>query len=373
MSALPPNSGKARTSSRPRPSGAVRAAMVVLPFTAIGAELAIAVALLEARAEPGDLLLAHLSTCVLLVAGTLAIYRQGGRDPAFLLVAVSTASLGPMGAAGAGLGAALRWVFARRATPFEAWYAQLFPGLESCPTRELYERIVLRGAGPDARSTVAPFADVMALGSVQQKQAVITLIADEFRPAFAAALRNALNDAEPAIRVQAATASARIENRFLERGMALEERHAAAPEAPDILLELARYHDEYANTGLLDAGRAEAERRQALSFFERLARLRPGDPEVVHAMGRLLLRLGQPEQALEHLELLAKGARTPPEVLALYLECLYELRRTDQLRRAAQRLAGRSAAAGLPWEIREAVRLWAYGAAEDVPADEATP
>jgi tetratricopeptide (TPR) repeat protein len=296
----------------------------------------------------------------------VVLYRCGGRDPAFLLLVVSTAALGPLGATGAGLGAALRWVFARKATPFEQWYASLFPEMAVSPTRALHQRIALRGAGPAARSTVAPFADVMALGTVQEKQSVVTMVADEFRPAFALALRSALNDAEPAIRVQAATASARIENRFLERSMALEERRAAAPDDADALLALARHHDEYADTGLLDTGRLQGERRRALEYYVRAEQLRPGDPQVAEAIGRLLLRLGQFEQAAAYLGREVERPEASAAAVACYLECLYQLRNLERLRDAARFHCDIVTKSALPDEVREAVRLWAEGTSDDV-------
>jgi tetratricopeptide (TPR) repeat protein len=362
MDALPPTAGPA-----PQAVSSVwaRAAMTILSFGTICAELAIFAAALDSIALPASLPLVQLAVTGVLLGATAMLYQCGGRDPVFLLLVISTTAMGPFGAVGAGLGAALRWLFARRATPFEEWYAALFPKLEISPTRELYERIALRGGGPDIRSSVASFSDVMVLGSFQQKQAVISLIADEFRPSFASALRSALNDAEPAIRVQAATACTRIENRFLERVITLEERRAAAPNEPDVLLALALHHDAYANTGLLDAGRAHDERRQAFDWYERVVRLQPDAPGVKQAMGRLLLRLDQPERALEYLECLAERPEATPEVLAWYMECLYRLRRIDSLRHAAHLHKVRIAASDLPYEVREAVRLWADRDAND--------
>jgi polysaccharide biosynthesis protein PelE len=352
----------------PVPGVWVRAAMPILFFGTICAELVISAAVLDAVSLPVSLLQAQLIVSWILLVGATVLYQYGSRDPVFLLLVIATIAMGPFGAIGAGVSVVMRWFFARRATPFEDWYAALVPKLEISPTRALHERIALRGGGPDARSSVAPFSDVMVLGTLQQKQAVITMIADEFRPSFAPALRSALNDPEPAIRVQAATATARIESRFLRQAMALEERRVVASDEPDLLLALARHHDAYANTGLLDTSRAQSERRQALDCYERVAQLRSGTPEVEQAMGRLLLRLGQPERALQHLERLAEGAEATPEVLAWYMECLYRLRRVSSLRRAAHRHMVRIAASDLPYGVREAVRLWAEGEADNMLA-----
>src|SRR5690349_12326341 len=196
--------------------------MLVASFAAAAVEVGI----MEAGigGEPfSSLMLAHLAGSTALALVAMILYRCGGRDPAFFLFVISTVLMGPLGVAAGSVAALLRWIFAQGATPFEQWYASLFPHLETSPMRALYDRLVVRGGGPGPRSSVAPFLDVMVLGTVKQKQAVITMIADEFQPIFAPALREALSDPEPSIRVQAATASARIENQFLERLMALEE------------------------------------------------------------------------------------------------------------------------------------------------------
>ncbi|MDN3564992.1 hypothetical protein QWZ14_11535 [Paeniroseomonas aquatica] len=335
------------------------AALSLACLATTGAEAAVAWAAFDAALPATTLLASQAALSAVLLAGCGLLYRGGARSPPGLLLLLGSAAMGPAGTVGAVLALLLHRLFARRATPFAAWHAALFPEVEVSPVRALYERIVLRGAGPDARGGVAPFADIMALGTVAQKQLAISVIADEFRPAFALPLRAALNDAEPAIRVQAATAMARIENRFLECAIALEERRSERPEDPLSLLALARHHDAYAHTGLLDAGRAASEWRQALELYERVAALRPTDAGLEQARGRLLLRLGRPAEALQRLAPLVRQGAAPPEVLAWYLECLYRLGDRGALRRAAAELAPQIEGSALPFEVREAVRLWA--------------
>ena len=345
---------------------------ILLPLfclATVGAELALARAAFEAALPATTLLALQAALSAVLLPACLLLHRAGARGPLGLLLLLCSAAMGPVGTAGAVLAMLLHRLFARRATPFAAWHAALFPEVEASPVRALYERIVLRGAGPDARGGVAPFADIMALGTVAQKQLVISVIAEEFRPAFAPPLRAALNDPEPAIRVQAATAMARIENRFLDRAIALEERRAAMPEDPASLLALARHHDAYAHTGLLDPARAAAEWRLALGLYEQLAARQPGDAGLEQACGRLLLRLGRPAEALQRLAPMVGQGAAPPEVLAWYLECLYRLGERGALRRAAGQLAPQLAGSALPFAVREAIRLWAEpaSATEDLP------
>lgn len=337
----------------------VRAATAGAALATLGAEAWLAAAFLRGSEPLGTLLLAHLAVAAALTAVAALLYRFGGRSPCFLLLVVATAGLGPLGALGSAVTAALRRAFSRRATPFAAWHAALFPTPEASPVQALYERLVLRGAGPAERSTVAPFQEVLALGTVAQKHRVVTMISDHFRLPFVPSLQSALNNPEPAIRVQAATASARIEGGFLKRSMALQERLAAAPGDPEVLLALARHHDDYAGTGLLDPARERGEMRRALELYERVGRLGPVDREVSEATGRLLLRLGEPARALPHLEEGAGGPDAPPSALALHLECLYRLGRLPALRALARRHRGLLADPATPAELRRFLTLWA--------------
>jgi hypothetical protein len=350
----------------PRRRWAAAAALATVGAAAL-AEGWIAQRLLADPTAFADLLAAQAGVALATGLCAALLYRLGERDPLFLLFAVAVAFLGPVGVVGAAVAALFRLAFARRATPFLAWYASLFPTEEPDPTRALHESVVLRGRGPAKRSTVAPFADVMALGSLREKQSVLALIAERFRPPFAGALRAALNDAEPVVRVQAAAAVARIENGYLQRAMSLEERHAERPDDPELMLALARHYDEHAATGLLDEGRTRESAERALGLYLQLAdRVRGGGvAEAAEAIGRLLLQLGRVEQAARVLRLMvadgAGGGPPPHGALGHYLECLYRLRRFAELREVCRRFAQDLEDPAVPDEIREAARLWAQG------------
>ena len=294
------------------------------------------------------------------VSGAIAswLYRRGEHSPIFLLFVVSVIALGPIGAAGSTIAALLHSVFVRRAIPFERWYASLFPGAEHDQVRALYATIALRGAGPGARSTAAPFTDILALGTVKQKQTVITLITDNFIPAFSIALRRALNDAEPAIRVQAASAAARIENQFLVRSMAIAESRAAPRDEPERLLNLARLYDEYVQTGLMDETRANATRQQALELYEVVLSRGVQDPSIVESLARLLIELGRADEAVIRLEAWIAKARSTG-LLARYIEGLFALRRYDQMRKVCIGFVDELSTADLPDGVRESISLWA--------------
>jgi polysaccharide biosynthesis protein PelE len=215
---------------------------------------------------------------------------------------------------------------------------------------------------PAAQSTVAPFVDVLAVGTVRQKHLTLVLISDHFRADFAPALRRALNDNEPAIRVQAATAVARIETRFLERGMALEAAHAGAPDDVDHMAALAAHHADFAATGLLDDERAEATCRQALSLYERCRAHKPDEVSFALAIGRLLLRMKRPAEALDVLEPHAACEDAATDLLLLQAGALFMAGRLVDLRALCARIDARD-----PQPLadddpdREALRLWSRG------------
>jgi hypothetical protein len=306
---------------------------------------------------------AHVAICLLL-GSVLLIMTDGQRsNPTFLLFSVCVVVMGPLGPLGITLTIVLRVLFARRATPFEEWYEALFPKITATRTQNLYKQIVLQGGGPPKHSTVAPFVDVVALGTVEQKRAVIAMIADGFDPAFASALRKALNDPEPAIRVQAATAAARIETHFLERSMAMQSMRAERPNDADLLLQLARHHEAYAMSGILDEGRAQTELNDALACCERLELMQVGDPIVAETAGRLLLLLDRPDEALERLTPLIGHPDAAPGALASYFGCLFRCGHFERLREAYRLLEGRIDVAALPHTAGEALRLWADDAA----------
>ena len=333
--------------------------MIGAGLLAVAVETSIAILVGEHLATLPKLLLAHAAISAFLVATAALLHARESRDPAFLLLVIATPIMGPIGTVGAAAGAVLRYLFSLKAIPFEQWYNALVPPLESSAPRQLFDRLVLRRGAPAARSTVASFRDVMALGTVQQKQIVLTAIADRFRPEFATALKIALSDVEPAVRVQAATVSARIENGFLVRSLQLEERREAEPDNPEVLLELAQHHDAWAATELLDAARARNERLCALDYYHRLEKLRPEDTKISDAIGRLLLLLDRPEQALAYLQAAAADGKAVPPVLAFHLECLYRLGRMAELRRAARAYRPAIGQSSLPEDIREATHAWA--------------
>lgn len=268
----------------------------------------------------------------------LGLTRAWPEHPVQTLYLLTTLTLGPLGVLGSALTALLWRSSPSPALSLEARYAALLPDVSE-PASTVLARRILRGervAG--SPGTLEPFADLMATGTVGQKQAAIALILSEFKPALAPALHRALNDADASVRVQAATAMARIESRFLDVALDLEARLLAAPHERDQALALARHYDDYAITGLLDANRTLTARQRALQLFQECAADERLSLDAQHAIVRLRVRMGELDAAVSAAEPLIAAGRATAALQAWYLECLFKQGQFDALREACRGL-----------------------------------
>lgn len=306
------------------------------------------------------------------VAGVHAVVAAAGaawlwtvarraRDMRLPWLAVGAATcVGPFGGAGSVLCVLLYAWFRRSTTSFEEWYAALFPEQQAEGARALFQEIVSDARDDEsAERSIASFTDILAFGTFDQKQALLALIATYFRPAFAPALKSALGHPEPAIRVQAATAVAQIEQRFLRRSLDLDAELARRPGDFPLLFAAARHYDEYAFTGLLDHDRQAENQRRALKLYDDALALAPEDGRLELGMARLLVRMGEYRTAADLLARAANGGRLKPAGAVWYLECLFRLGAFGRLREAAARVVPllESDETADP-RLREAARLW---------------
>jgi len=244
------------------------AGLAVACLSAFAAEAGLMLALVDG-VSPGGWIgwgVGHAAVVAALAVWTLNRRRRRVDERFAGLLAIGTAFLGPSGPLCVGLSVAAHAVFRRYATGFHDWYLSLFPESENDPAQELYELIVT-GRERAGAAAVDSFTDVMTVGSPQQKQAVIALVSRHFRPSFTPALKLGLADSDPSVRVQAATATARVEHEFNERWQKLERVADGAPESAAARHALARHLDDYAFCGLLDANREQELRRKALEHY----------------------------------------------------------------------------------------------------------
>lgn len=337
--------------------------MWLVVLLALAGEAALAAAAVAAVLGGVGFAAGHAAVLALLAGWAWSLRRRGEALHVALLLLLTTAVAGVLGAVGTLLTLLYyEWV-ARDAVTFEAWYASLFPEEESTQARDLFEQIASGRDISSEHQSVTSFSDILAFGTSDQKRAVISLLSRNWQPGFAPALLRALADRDPAIRVQAATAASEIENAFLERAMRLKSETAARPDDVDLCMELARHHDDYAYSGLLDAARAEDSRLQALDRYRRALEIDPGLTEAWIAVGRLLLRLGRSVEAAGWFARALRAGQTSPQIVDWHLESLYRLGDFAAVREAARARAADFTADAAANELRIAgpVRLWAAG------------
>ncbi len=281
--------------------------------------------------------------------------REDVRLP--VLLAAATAALGPIGAAGTlAVMGLTRW-YMRKSIPFEEWYASLFPDTQQDSSNEFAARIA--GADLAKPGSLTPFTEILTFGSFHQKQALIALMNQQFRPAFGPILKRALTDGNNAVRVQAATAMNKLENGMLARTLELSRRSSENPGDIQALRALARHYDDYLYSGILDARREEGIRERGLEAYRRAIAAQPGDLDSWLAAGRLLLRGKRYAEAAQWMERAMQAGLDSPQACLWYMESLYHLGRFEELRKFAHGRQERLEAGGeIPARALEAVRLW---------------
>jgi polysaccharide biosynthesis protein PelE len=349
---------EASVSNRRDSAAPTKTANPGIALVVVALALTIAEGILSAAVARGmPLLVILVGHMVVLAVSGAWLFRPACRQMRYgALLWISTAAFGPLGGVGVLLAMILERRHARHATSAEEWHATLFPPTEHDDQDELWRRIGQRARDRPGERDVTPFLDILTFGSVPQRQVTISIIVQQFDPAFAPALRAALGDEHNVIRVQAATAIARLEHQFFERTLLLEAALDQAPDDADAILALASHHDEQAFAGLFDPAREQHCRVKAEELYERYLVQRPGDSGIEFRMARLLLRRRNAPAAELRFRRLADAGH--PTARLWLMECLFAQGRYDDVRRAATGWGDRADAGVMP-EADEAVALWA--------------
>jgi polysaccharide biosynthesis protein PelE len=221
-------------------------------------------------------------------------------------------------------------------------------------SKRLHDSIVAGRELSGRSAGLASFRDILALGSFLDKQAALAILTRRFTPPLAPALRLALNDPDAAIRVQAATAAARIEDLFLAGLAQYAARVAERPDDPDCRLALARHLLGHAEAGLCPPERAAADLEQALSHLRQAVALAPLRRDIRLAIAKVQLRRRDPREATRHLESLMEPL-SADEILT-YGEALHQISGWAELRRLFRSARVRT---DLPVQLGRMAALWA--------------
>jgi hypothetical protein len=239
----------------------------------------------------------------MLLLGVWIARRRGKRkDNRFpLMLLLTTAVLGPFGAVGSILAGVLYGWYRWRALSFDEWFASLFPDRRREASEEVAERLSIGYDEWSEPSQVVPFTDVMALGTTTQKRRVIALMAQDFRPEYASALHQALTDPVNAVRVQAGSAMASLEQKFhlqlqkSKRQLEQQGSVAAYRHHADLLRDMAA-------SGVFDPDRTAQLRLEAAHTYDQLIAHLPNDTECRLERARLAATMEDWEGVIAVLE-----------------------------------------------------------------------
>ncbi len=304
---------------------------------------------------------AHAVISLMLFVWAKWVGRWIRRNQVAWYLFVATAGLGPIGPVAAIATGSLLLFFHRDWFDFQAWYASLFPTDTRSRVTDLYESLMRRRRST-AGGAVESFADILSSGDAAKKRLVIGLLTRHFRPGFAPALKLALTDTDPSVRTQAATAVATIEGRFLARAQLLQRKVRERPKSFKRLEQLARHYDDYAFTGLLDSERERDNRIRALESYQQALKVRPRDPGLWLAIGRLLVRERRYDAAASWFTVAEARGLISADMMLWNLEALFKLGRYDKVREAIAQHGQLFLAGGKhPPQVPDVIRLWSAG------------
>jgi len=229
-------------------------------------------------------------------------------------------------------------------------------------SRDLYNNIVSGRESFATTTSVSSFIDIMSFGSYEQKQALIALLARRYKPQFAPALRCALADSSSDIRVQAATAVAKIEQEYSSKWTVLKARADMEENRFESHYALAQHLDDHAFLGLLDEERKSVIQDRALKSYQQCQKLATSNMDLSVAMGRLLVRRGEISEAIKIFESLSPASFSVSGVF-WYGQCLFVQKRYSDLRQllAEWESTIQQDSSDLPEKLRGVFGLWRKG------------
>lgn len=303
--------------------------------------------------------LIHIAVAVVTGVITYGQYKSGRDVQHLAILAIVSATTGIFGTVGALLGLVATMIFRTRAQEFGDWYESIFPTDQLSDAQTIYDSITEGVDENPSAYHVMPFTDVMRLGSENQKRRALAKMTSRFSPRFAPAFRAALSDHSNTVRVQAATAVAKIEREFGAKLERIEMARSQAPQNATLMLALAKFYDDYAFTGILDAELEELNRDRAIATYKSYLQKDPNSAEAWIAIGRLLFRSHAWAEAADWFrQALDRGIRNNT-MLAWYFESLFRLGQFRDLRRALlEHGRGLVTQEDLPPGLRNAVSLW---------------
>ncbi len=236
--------------------------------------------------------------CILYVFAC-KIFERDLRFP--LLLAILTAGLGPFGPAIYLLTLLLYFVFSVTAWAQKDLFAALFPEVKADASEVVYERI-LQGLDVFYEAKTLPFVDVVMFGNEKQKRLAIEKMLRYYRPDFATALKQALQDSNNGIRVLAATAINTLDRHYFKTFLEFEKLYRKNSSELEHTLKFAAHCDLYLRSGVLEETRLKKIIDCAVEAYEKCLEIKPNQQVLQEHLARLYLQKGRADQSIALLE-----------------------------------------------------------------------
>lgn len=214
---------------------------------------------------------------IILVAGTTAVgigARSGIDLSPSILVLFSTLVLGAAGALLAGIAVLADRRTRISATILDAWYDRISLAGDVDHVTRLATAVSMGRAVMTDTATTSDFERIVVEGTTAERQTALGLIARQFAPAYAPALKSALVSPEPVIRVQAAAVAVKVKADLSSVLAVLAA--SSAPFEPLKAAEAAAELQAMVATGLLD----DDDRSRALDAAAVFTRAAVGDLDI---------------------------------------------------------------------------------------------
>lgn len=304
-------------------------------------------------------ILVHVLVSAFAIVFTYAQYKSGLDVHHLAIMTIVSTVAGIFGTLGALLGFFVTAIFRARSQQFMEWYESIFPTDHLYDPEVVNDQIVEGIDENPQRYSVMPFLDVMRLGSEGQKRRAIGKMTTRFSPRFAPAFRVALADSSNSIRVQAATAVAKIERDFGRKLARIEAARSKDSRNPHLTMALAKFYDDYAFIGVLDPELENLNRERAINTYKSYLQQDPNSSEAWLAVGRLMFRSQRWDEAADWFRAALDRGWNSEQMVMWYFESLFRLGQYGELRRAILEY-GRGVVHKdeLPADVRNAVSMW---------------
>jgi len=278
-------------------------------------------------------LIIHLITVTSLVAVAAYFHKKEFDINLNVMMVILTAFIGVFGAAISFVAITRYAIYSVNSSAFADWLDGLFPEDQTDKSEKLYERIIF-GLNDKSGEYVESYHDLMVYGSVINKQTLIARITRYFRPSLAPVLHMALQDENNIIRVQAAASITKLEDEFFTLYKKLEIEQQESPDSYQANIDFAIACVEYIHSGILGEKRTHDVALKTVKTLAKCIRLTPGDnmPELL--LGLLHLHIGNPKKSYYIIKrIIDRGQLIIPELVRVFITCLFELKKYDELRR----------------------------------------